>query len=138
MFTMHHEVSWGEGEEEIEMLGDRFFVPISDENIADDVVSDDDLSDTIFCTFAAKSVVFLDLQSRIRDYKSRRTSYHKTLHSSFRYFYDLDILDLVKLYEFFYCFGISGVYDDLLFSALFPEKSEKFIDMRDRRDIDSK
>jgi hypothetical protein len=79
MFTMHHEVSWGESEEEIEMLGDGFFVATSHENIADDVVSDDDISDTIFYIFC---VVFLDLQSRIRDCKSRRTPYHKTLHSS--------------------------------------------------------
>jgi hypothetical protein len=41
MLTMHHEVSWGESEKEIEVLGDRFFVSISYEDIADDVVSDD-------------------------------------------------------------------------------------------------
>ncbi len=80
MLTMYNQISWCECEEEIEVLGDRFFVPISYEDIADDIVSDDDISDTIFYIY---SVVFLDLQSRIRDCKSRRTPYHKTLHSSF-------------------------------------------------------
>ena len=48
MFTVHDEISRGEREEEIEMLGDGFFVASSDEYLPDYIVCNYYFSDTVF------------------------------------------------------------------------------------------
>ena len=71
MFTMHDEITRSKRQEEIEMLGDGFFVTSSDEYIPNNIIS---YHNNIF--------------------------HYTTLHSSFGHFDDLDTRELVELDEF--------------------------------------
>ncbi len=117
MLTVHDEIARCECEEEIEMLGDGFFVASSDEYSSYYVVSNYYFSDTVFFC--------------------RNSRNYTTLHPSFGHFDDLDTRDLVEFDEFLYRFDEFGIDRYYLLSSLFSQKCKKCINMLDRRDIDS-